>query len=68
MAKKNNTKLVFVGLHGDTFRELLFYWLSYHPRLKWWRSGEGLSCESVTMSESAWRNFCRDFDFKFADL
>jgi len=64
---KNMT--VFVYLHSDMFRQYLESWLSAHPRVRWYRSGEGLdNAESLTMSETAWRSFCRDYNLNFKAL
>ena len=62
------TKTVFPYLHGSMFRDYLQFWLDCHPRTRWWRSGEGLEQEALTMSVSAWRKFCKDYNQDFKKL
>lgn len=61
-------KIVYTHLHSSWFRERLETWLSCHPRIHWWKSGNDTILESVTMSTSAWRDFCKDMNYNYKEL
>jgi len=62
------TKTVFPYLHSFMFRDYLKRWLDCHPRTRWWRSGKDTEQEALTMSVSAWRKFCKDYNQDFKKL
>ena len=65
--KIKTPKTVSLDKHTGMWKLCLRNWQYVHPRTTWWRSGdEENGC--ITMSVSAWRKFCKDYDLPFKEL
>ena len=62
-------KIVYFENHDEKWANDLRFWLSCHPRTKYWGFGSwGDVHGGVVMSTSSFRTFCKDYDYKFKEL
>jgi hypothetical protein len=64
--KSNKKKTVFLDEHTKAFTENLFFWHDAHPRTYFWYDSHEPKC--VTMTVSAWRLFCNDYNYNYKNL
>jgi len=64
--KKSNMKTVFLNEHTSNWVENLFFWHDAHPKTYFWYDSKEPKC--VTMYVSAWRMFCKDYNYKYKNL
>ena len=64
-----NQKMVCLETKGSLFNHYIRFWLDCHPRTTWWSDkGEDEVYGWLTMSDSSWRKFCRDYNLDYKKL
>lgn len=62
-------KIVCLETKGSMFNHYIRFWLDCHPRTTWeGEKDKGEVYGWLTMSESAWRRFCQDYNLDYKKL